>query len=147
MAWTGLNLALLFLGLSLTDPDFAAIVAKPDNVPIVGLIFLLGFFTWLVGAKAVVNDERLAQAQPPLEAVDNEKVLVWPDLVYIELICMVALTALLLVWSILLQAPLEEPASIGADAQSVEGAVVLPGPAGDAGLLRSVDGRRGDSRC
>ena len=111
MAWAGLNLALFAMGLSLTDPDFAAIVAKPDNVPIVGLIFLLGFFTWLSARKAVLNDQRLAQGLPPLEAVDNEKVLVWPDLVYIELICMVALTAVLLVWSILLKAPLEEPAS------------------------------------
>jgi hypothetical protein len=112
VAWAGLNLALLGLGLSLTDPVFAAIVAKPDNVPIVGLIFLLGFFTWLSGRKAVLNDQRLAQGLPPWEAVDNEKVLVWPDLVYIELICMVALTAVLLVWSILLKAPLEQPASI-----------------------------------
>ncbi len=100
------------MGLSLTDPDFVAIVAKPDNVPIVGLIFLLGFFTWLSARKAVLNDQRLAQSLPPMEAVDNDKVLVWPDLVYIELICMVALTALLLVWSILLKAPLEEPASM-----------------------------------
>ncbi len=37
--------------------------------------------------------------------------LVWPDLVYTELICMVALTAFLLIWGIALQAPLEEPAS------------------------------------
>ena len=44
VAWVGLNLALLFMGLSMTDVDFAAIVTKPDNVPIVGLIFLLGFF-------------------------------------------------------------------------------------------------------
>jgi hypothetical protein len=111
VAWTGLNLAILFMGLSLTDPDFVAIVAKPDNVPIVGLIFLLGFFTWLSARKAVLNDQRLAHNLPPIEAVDNDKVLAWPDLVYIELICMVALTALLLVWSILLKAPLEEPAS------------------------------------
>ncbi len=37
--------------------------------------------------------------------------LVWPDLVYTELICMVAMTALMLVWALALQAPLEEPAS------------------------------------
>ena len=43
-------------GYALTDPDFAAIVSKPDNVPIVGLIFLLGFFTWLSARKAVLND-------------------------------------------------------------------------------------------
>ena len=48
---------------------------------------------------------------PPLEKLDDEKVLVWPDLVYTELICMIALTALLIFWAIWLQAPLEEPAS------------------------------------
>ncbi len=47
----------------------------------------------------------------PLEKNDSEKVLVWPDLVYTEMICMVALTAILTLWAIGLQAPLEEPAS------------------------------------
>ena len=51
------------------------------------------------------------QGEPPLEKLDDEKVLVWPDLVYTELICMIALTALLIFWAIWLQAPLEEPAS------------------------------------
>ncbi len=37
---------------------------------------------------------------PPLEAVDNEKILVWPDLVYTELICMVVVTAVLIFWGI-----------------------------------------------
>ena len=37
--------------------------------------------------------------------------LVWPDLVYIELICMVVLSAALIFWALALQAPLEEPAS------------------------------------
>jgi hypothetical protein len=95
----------------MTDPSFAAIVAKPDNVPIVGLVYLLSFFTWLATYKAVQNDDRIRQGLPPLEKEDDEKVLVWPDLVYTELICMIALTALLLVWAIALQAPLEEPAS------------------------------------
>jgi hypothetical protein len=111
VAWTLLNLALLLMGMSMTDPNFAAIVTKPDNVPIVGLIFLLGFFTWLAAYRAVINDERMKQGLEPLEKLDSEKVLVWPDLVYTELICMVALTALLLFWAIALQAPLEEPAS------------------------------------
>jgi len=111
VAWSGLNLAMLLMGLSMTDPNFAAIVTKADNVPIVGLIFLLAFFTWLATYKAVQNDERLKQGLEPLEKLDSEKVLVWPDLVYTELICMVAITALLLFWAIALQAPLEEPAS------------------------------------
>jgi hypothetical protein len=95
----------------MADENFASIVMKPDNVPIVGLVFLLAFFTWVATKQAVVNDERIKQGLPPMEKVNDEKVLVWPDLVYTELICMVAVTAFLLVWAIFLQAPLEEPAS------------------------------------
>jgi len=111
VAWVILNLGFAFLGLSMTDPDFARIVGKPDNVPIVGMIFLLGFFTWLGTRRAVENDERLARGEPTVEQRDSDKVLVWPDLVYIELICMVGLTAFLIFWSLVLQAPLEEPAN------------------------------------
>ena len=111
VAWTILNVALVVMGLSMADENFASIVMKPDNVPIVGLVFLLAFFTWLATSKAVANDDRIAQGLPPLEKLDDEKVLVWPDLVYTELICMVAVSAFLLVWAIFLQAPLEEPAS------------------------------------
>jgi hypothetical protein len=111
VAWSIWNLMLLFLGLSMPDPNFFAIVAKPDNVPIVALVFLLAFFTWLATYRAVENDRRLEQGLPPVEKLDNEKVLVWPDLVYTEMICMIALSALLIFWAIWLQAPLEEPAS------------------------------------
>lgn len=110
-AWIILNLAMLTLALSMTNPSFADIVAKPDNVPIVGLVFLLGFFTWIATRRAVLNDERAKQGLPSLEKLDDEKILVWPDLVYTELICMVALTAFLFLWAIMLPAPLEEPAS------------------------------------
>lgn len=106
------NLAFLLLGVSMTNRYFFEIVAKPDNVPIVALIFLLGFFTWLATYRAVQNDERKERGLPPLEKADDEKVLVWPDLVYIELICMVGLTALLIFWAIGLQAPLEAPGSL-----------------------------------
>jgi hypothetical protein len=111
VAWTIWNLMLLFLGLSMPDPNFYAIVAKPDNVPIVALVFLLAFFTWLATYRAVENDRRKDEGLPPVEKLDNEKVLVWPDLVYTEMICMIALSALLIFWAIWLQAPLEEPAS------------------------------------
>ena len=111
VAWTIWNLMWLFLGFSMTDRDFYEIVAKPDNVPIVMLVFLLAFFTWVGTYQAVRNDERLAKGEPPLEKLDDEKVLVWPDLVYTELICMIGLTAFLIFWAILLPAPLEEAAS------------------------------------
>ena len=111
VAWTLFNVALLLMGLSMADQNFALIVMKADNVPIVGLVFLLAFFTWVATKQAVVNDERIARGEPPMEKVNDEKVLVWPDLVYTELICMIAVSAFLLAWAILLPAPLEEPAS------------------------------------
>ncbi len=109
--WTLLNASLLFLTLSMTDYDFRQIVGKPDNVPIVAMLFIVGFFTWLYFNRANENDDRTAQGLPPKEAENNEKVLVWPDLVYSELICIIALTAFLFFWGVCLQAPLEEPAS------------------------------------
>jgi hypothetical protein len=111
VAYFLLNAALVFMGYSMTDWNFAQIVTKPDNVPIVGMIFLLAFFTWLATYRAVQNDERAKQGLEPLEKLDDEKILVWPDLVYTELICMVVLTAVLVIWAVLLPAPLEEPAS------------------------------------
>ena len=32
------------------------IISKPDNIPIVGLIFMLIFFTWLAFSQAFEND-------------------------------------------------------------------------------------------
>jgi hypothetical protein len=110
-AWSILNGGLCFLGLSLADPHFAQIALKADNVPIVAMVFLLGFFTWLGAAQAVENDRRLQCGREPLEKDYAKKTLVWPDLVYIELIAMVALTAVLIVWSLVLRAPLEQPAN------------------------------------
>ena len=111
VAFSILNGTVLLFGLSLVDPDFAAVATKPDNVAIVGMVFLLGFFTWLGTAQAVENDRRLAAGNTPEEKEYAEKVLVWPDLVYIELIAMVILSVILIVWSVALRAPLEEPAN------------------------------------
>jgi hypothetical protein len=102
----------LFLGLSMLDQEFIKIVTKPDNVPIVGMLFLVPFFTWFSLREGVRNDQRIAQGKPLVEQDETaEKVLTWPDLVYTELICMVILTVVLIGWSIALEAPLEEPAN------------------------------------
>ena len=102
----------LFLGLSVIDPNFRKIVTKPDNVPIVGMLFLIPFFTWFALREAVRNDQRTAEGKPLIEQEETaDKVLTWPDLVYTELICMVVLTVILIGWSMTLEAPLEEPAN------------------------------------
>ena len=110
-AWILLNLSILFLALSITDYDFRQIVGKPDNVPIVAMLYIVAFFTWIYFRKSVENDDRKAAGRPLIEQENNEKVLTWPDLVYTELVCMVLVTAVLIAWGIVLQAPLEEPAS------------------------------------
>lgn len=111
VAWTILNLGLLAGGWALTDPEFRKIIEKEDNVPIVILAFVVPFFTWLALWKGVINDARIAKGEPPEEKMEDDKVLVWPDLVYTELICMVLCTVVLIVWSVLLKAPLEQPAT------------------------------------
>ena len=111
VAWAILNLALLGGGWAMTDPSFQKIIIKPDNVPIVLLIFSVGFCTWLGMRQAVLNDARLARGEPPQEKLEDDKVLVWPDLVYTELIAMVVCTVVLVFWAIFLKAPLEQPAS------------------------------------
>lgn len=111
VAWVIFNVSTLFLAISMTDYDFRQIVGKPDNVPIVGMLYLVGYTTWLYFYKANDNDKRTVEGRPLHEKELSDQVLVWPDLVYTEMICMILLTALLVFWGIALQAPLEEPAS------------------------------------
>ena len=111
VAWAGVNLFLLFFGLSMTDFDFRDIVTKPDNVPIVGLIVLVGFFTWL--APPAGRHQRRADGRGPAEPREararEDARLARPRLHRADR--MVALTIFLVVWGIALQAPLEQPAS------------------------------------
>ena len=93
------------------DPNFRLIITKPDNVPIVGLIFFLVFFTWYSVRQGVLNDRRMAAGKPPEEKDESDRVWVWPDLVYTELISLILISVLLIVWSIFLKAPLEQPAN------------------------------------
>src|SRR5207302_6519105 len=56
-------------------------------------------------------DERMDRGELPLEKLEEDKVLVWPDLVYTELIAMIVVTFILVVWAVALKAPLEQPAT------------------------------------
>ena len=95
------------------DPNFYTIIVWPDNVPIVILLVAVIFFTWLSVHKAAINDHRLEQGEPPVEGtVENrEKVWTWPNLVYTELMAGTLCVVVLVLWSIFLKAPLEEPAN------------------------------------
>jgi len=92
------------------DADFFKIVSKPDNVPITLMIFSLGLVLWVAFRRMAINDRRLEQGQPPAEGSSSDQVLVWPDLIFVELIIMVVSTAALILWAIFIPAPLEAPA-------------------------------------
>lgn len=110
--WAMLLVGTLFFAASMLDENFRAVVAKPDNVPIVSMVFLVGFFLWLSMYKGLANDEMSERGEPTFEKTEaGDKVFTWPDLVFSEFIAMVVLTIVLVVWSIVLQAPLEEPAN------------------------------------
>ena len=106
------GLMLLFILVSCLNPTFKSVVTKPDNIPIVGMLFLLLFFTWLSFNKMVLNDRLIDEGKD----VENKKeakelVFTWPDLVFSEFICSIIAWCVLVIWSIVLKAPLEEPAN------------------------------------
>ncbi len=118
--WTKPVVALiLFFGFivfyfgSMGDPNYRSIVTKPDNVPITIMLISVMLCIWISFRRAALNDTRTSQGLPLLEEEKDDKVLVWPDLVYTELICLVLATAGLTVWAIISKAPLEQPANPG----------------------------------
>ena len=100
------------------------ITSAPDNVPIVMMLFLIPFYTWYGLRQARANDKLIArlEADPELAKTHHRKtqpfvkgwdqtVHVWPYLLKIEFLSMIIVTVILVVWSICLNAPLEEPAN------------------------------------
>ena len=100
------------------------IVSTPDNVPIVLLLFVVPFYAWYGMRQAFANDRLIAQleADPAMAKTHHRKtqpwrpgwmreVHVWPFLLRIELLATIIVTIILMVWSITLNAPLEEPSN------------------------------------
>ncbi|UCD30716.1 MAG: hypothetical protein JSV03_11545 [Planctomycetota bacterium] len=93
------------------DSNFFRIAFEPDNIPITLTIISIGYFVWLALRRMAINDQHMEQCEPLAEGSNDDQVLVWPDLIYIELILMVICTGVLILWSIFLRAPLEAPAN------------------------------------
>lgn len=88
------------------------ILSNPDNIPVVGLLLLVIFFVGLWWREASRNDGRLANGEwEKMREEGRDKINVWPYLTRIEFLAAIAVMALLTVWSIGLDAPLEEPAN------------------------------------
>jgi hypothetical protein len=101
-----------FFVIGAQNHDFATILKKGDNMPIVIMIFSIMGCLYVALRQATVNDMRMERGEPPREALEsNRKVLVWPDLVFSEFIVTVILSAIFIWWAIHVEAPIEEPAS------------------------------------
>jgi hypothetical protein len=100
------------------------ITSAPDNVPIVAMLFLVPFFTWYGLKQARENDKLIVELEGDAAKAKthHRKVLpwrpgwarelhVWPYLVRVEFLAAVIVTVILFIWSITLDAPLEEPAN------------------------------------
>ncbi len=100
------------------------ILSTPDNVPIVLLLFVVPFYTWYGLRQSFANDRLIAQleANPEMAKTHHRKtqpwrpewtreVHVWPFLLRIEFLAAIIVTIILMVWSITLNAPLEEPSN------------------------------------
>ena len=100
------------------------IISAPDNVPIVAMVPLLAFYIFLAWRQAKANDDLIAtlEKDPALAKTHHRKawpfkpgwqkeVHVWPFLLRVEFLAAIIVTIILMVWSITLNAPLEEPAN------------------------------------
>jgi Cytochrome b(C-terminal)/b6/petD len=100
------------------------IASAPDNVPIVALIVLVPFYAWYGLRQSFANDKLITQleADPQMAKTHHRKIQpwktgwdrevhVWPFLLRIEFLATIIVTFVLMVWSITLDAPLEEPAN------------------------------------
>jgi hypothetical protein len=100
------------------------IASAPDNVPIVAMLFHVPFFTWLGIRQAKANDRLIVDLEGDKDLAKShhrkaepwrpgwaKELHVWPYLVRIEFLAAVIVTVVLYIWSITLNAPLEEPAN------------------------------------
>lgn len=88
------------------------ILGKPDNLPIVMMVVLVGFFTWLWWKQARSNDRLISEGRyGELQAEGKDRVFTWPYLTRNEFLSAILIMAILTVWSVGLDAPLEEPAN------------------------------------
>lgn len=98
------------------------IVAEPDHIPIAGLVAAMVGFAWHGIRQARTTDRVIRELESqqlrrrsPAHRLDDPSrsptIPVWPYLLRVELLAAIVTTVLLLVWSILVNAPLGEPAN------------------------------------
>ncbi len=54
------------------DHDFLLIVTKGDNIPIVGMLIIVIFFTWISMAQGLEHDRIIEETDGDMQAVYDE---------------------------------------------------------------------------
>lgn len=88
------------------------IFSKPDNIPIFGMLVFVFYFMWL-GLRYALQNDRLIKAgeYELLKDQPDKKINVWPYLARLEFLALIITMIVLTVWSITIDAPLEEVAN------------------------------------
>lgn len=86
------------------------LISKPDNVAIVIMLILIVIYTVWAFRQANENDKRKRNGKA-VEGAEDKKLDTWPNLVKIELLVTLVVMIGLMIWSIVLDAPLEEIAN------------------------------------
>ncbi|MFQ5606282.1 MAG: cytochrome C [bacterium] len=88
------------------------ILSKADNIPIIMMVVLIGYYTWLAFQQARRNDALISDGNySQLQIEGKDRIFTWPYLTRIEFLAAILMMVILTVWSIVLDAPLEEPAN------------------------------------
>ena len=91
---------------------FLAILTKADNIPIVMMVLLVGYFYWLAVRQASKNDAIISAGNfKQLQEEGKDRIFTWPFLTRTEFLCSILIMVILTVWSVGIDAPLEEPAN------------------------------------
>ncbi len=89
--------------------NFIEIISKADNVAIVIMMLMVLFFTILAIYSAISGDKRRSNGiSPEYKADVEDKINSWPYLVRKEFLVAIIVLVLLSIWSVVLDAPLEE---------------------------------------
>ncbi|TDI86876.1 MAG: cytochrome C [Caldithrix sp.] len=92
--------------------NFMLILGKADNIPIIMMLFLFGFFIWLWWREAQKNDALISAGRyGELQAEGKDRIFTWPYLARNEFLAAILIMVILTVWSVVLDAPLEQPAN------------------------------------
>src|ERR1700726_2254374 len=100
------------------------VASAPDNVPIVAMLFLVPFYLWYALRQAIANDRLIAVLEGDATLAKTKyrktqewdpkwerEVHTWPYLMRMEFLVAIIITIILMVWSLTLNAPLEEPSN------------------------------------